>query len=169
MTWRGSTTPLDRVFACLVYLLPLIEAVLFYGSPFFRQFPELTILLIPLQPFIFVYQLFVGLFAFGGISLGGLIIFFGLYFLVVRNESIRHFVRFNTMQAIMLGIAMSLFGVVWIYIFEPFMGGGLIEETLFNVIFLGTVIAVVYSIVQSVIGRYAEIPTLSDAVYMQVR
>jgi len=34
---------------------------------------------------------------------------------------------------------------------------------------LGTVAAVLYSIVQSALGRYAEIPTLSEAVYMQVR
>jgi uncharacterized membrane protein len=169
MTWRGSTTPLDRVFSSLLYLLPLIEAILFYSGSFFSQFPELTIVLLPLQPFIAIYTLVLRLFSFGGISLGGLIIFFAIYFLVVRNERIRHFIRFNAMQSIMLGIAMSLFGVIWIYVFQPIVGGGLIEDTLFNVIFLGTTVAVIYSIVQSVMGRYAEIPTISDAVYMRVR
>jgi hypothetical protein len=37
------------------------------------------------------------------------------------------------------------------------------------VVFLGVVAAVVYSVIQSAMGRYAEIPTISDAVYMQVR
>jgi len=36
-------------------------------------------------------------------------------------------------------------------------------------VFLGAIAAIIYSIVQSVLGRYAEIPTLSEAVYMQVR
>jgi len=29
MTWRGSTTIKDRIFACLPYLLPLIEVFAF--------------------------------------------------------------------------------------------------------------------------------------------
>jgi hypothetical protein len=36
-------------------------------------------------------------------------------------------------------------------------------------VFLGAFAAFVYAVVQSLLGRYAEIPPLSDAVYMQVR
>jgi uncharacterized membrane protein len=99
----------------------------------------------------------------------GLIIFFALFLLVIRNESISHFIRFNAMQAILLDIVLILCGLVASYILQPVLQGGLILETLFNVVFLGTVAAVVYSVVQSALGRYAEIPTLSEAVYMQVR
>jgi uncharacterized membrane protein len=169
MTWRGSTTPLDRVFASLPYLLPLMDAIILYSNPFFSQFPVLQVILLPLQPLLIVYMTILSLFSFGGIGLGGLILFFALYFLVVRNENIRHFIRFNTMQSIMIGLALSLFAILWEYIFAPILSGGLIQETLFNVVFFGTVAAVVYSIVQSAMGRYAEIPTLSDAAYMQVR
>jgi hypothetical protein len=45
----------------------------------------------------------------------------------------------------------------------------LLIDTLSNAIFLGTIAAVVYSVVQTALGRYAEIPTLSEAVHMQVR
>jgi uncharacterized membrane protein len=175
MTWRGSTAPLDRVIACLVYLLPLMDAIIFYsgyypfGGVFFREFDELRILVLPLTPLLTLYLAILRIFSFGGIGLGGLLIFFGLYFFVVRNEKIQHFIRFNTMQAIMIGIATSIFSVIWAFMLQPILGGTLIEDTLFNVIFLGTVAIVVYSVVQSVLGKYAEIPTLSDAVYMQVR
>jgi len=54
-------------------------------------------------------------------------------------------------------------------VLAPGLGGGLIVETLYNVVFLGAIAAIIYSIIQSVLGRYAEIPTLSEAVYMQVR
>ena len=42
-------------------------------------------------------------------------------------------------------------------------------QTLYTTIFLGIVAAVVYSITQSLMGKYAEIPAISDAVHMQVR
>ena len=40
---------------------------------------------------------------------------------------------------------------------------------LLNVVLLGILGAIVYSVVQTIRGEYAEIPTLSEAVYMQVR
>lgn len=157
MTWRGSTSPSDRLFACLPYLLPLLVSLQF-GESFFRQFPVLLPLLIPLAPLLPLT---------GGIF--GLVIFFALFLLVVRNENISHFIRFNTMQAILLDIVLVLCGIVVSLVLQPVLRGGLFLETIYNVIFLGTVIAVVYSVAQSALGRYAEIPTLSDAVHMQVR
>jgi uncharacterized membrane protein len=165
MTWRSSTTPLDRFFACLPYLLPLMDALVF-GQSLFREFPLVgQLFLVPLTPFLVVYgQINSLLFGFGG-----LILFLALFFLVVRNESISHFIRFNTMQSIIIGIALSLFSIVWSYILGPALSGTLIQDTLFNVVFLGVVAVVIYSIVQCILGKYAEIPTLSEAAYMQVR
>jgi hypothetical protein len=72
------------------------------------------------------------------------------------------------MQAILIDIILVLCSLVF-SVLAPGLGSGLIVETLYNVVFLGAIAAIIYSIVQSVLGRYAEIPTLSDAVYMQVR
>jgi uncharacterized membrane protein len=158
MAWRSSTTPLDRTFACLTYLVPVIDS-LDFAVPFFSQFPSLKVVLLPLIPILQIY---------GSVPFASLIIFFALYLLVVRNESINHFIRFNAMQAILLSIITTLCGLV-LRLFVPALGGGLVIETVYNVIFLGTIAAVVYSVAQSVLGRYAEIPTLSEAVHMQVR
>jgi hypothetical protein len=158
MAWRGSTTPLDRTFACLTYLVPVIDSLNF-AAPFFSQFPSLKVVLLPLIPILQIY---------GSVPFASLIIFFALYLLVVRNESINHFIRFNAMQAILLSIITTLCGLV-LQLFGSALGGGLVIETVYNVIFLGTIAAVVYSVAQSVLGRYAEIPTLSEAVHMQVR
>ncbi|MBD2021803.1 hypothetical protein H6F43_16605, partial [Leptolyngbya sp. FACHB-36] len=49
------------------------------------------------------------------------------------------------------------------------LSGTMLEQTLFNTIFLGVVAAVGYAVVQSALGRYAEIPTISEAAYTQVR
>lgn len=163
MNWRGSTTVPDRIFACLSYLLPLFEGLRFSG-PLFQQFPALEIILLPISPLLSIYAQISS-----GIPFGSLIIFLLLYFLVVRNENISHFIRFNTMQAILIDIVISLCSLILQFVLAPIIRGGFILDTLLNTIFLGVVAAVIYSVVQSALGRYAEIPTISDAVHMQVR
>jgi uncharacterized membrane protein len=102
------------------------------------------------------------------VPFAGLIIFFALFLLVVRNENISHFIRFNTMQAILIDIILILCTLIL-----PFLAQAirvqLVVETLFNMVFLGVLAAFVYAVAQSLLGRYAEIPTISEAVYMQVR
>jgi hypothetical protein len=71
------------------------------------------------------------------------------------------------MQAILLDILLVLCSLLFNILLRG-LGTNLITETLFNIVFLGTVVACGYSIVQSLIGRYAEIPALSEAVYAQV-
>ena len=156
MTWRGSATAKDRVFACLPYLLPLVS-VLPFGAYLFGQFPVLTLIFLPLLPLEAIYNK----------PFVSLIIFFALFLGVVRNEKISHFIRFNTMQALLIDIALFLCSMA-LRILAPAVGPGLVGQTLFNVVFLGTLAACVYSVVQSVIGRYAEIPGISEAVYSQV-
>lgn len=159
MTWRGSTDTKDRIFAALVYLLPLYSAFAF-GIFIFQQIPFLgAALAIVLTPLAFLYS------SLG--SFGSLIIFFVLFFAVVRNPRISHFIRFNTMQAILIDILVYLLGLA-LGFFAQGLVANLVVETLFNVVFLGAFAACVYSIIQSVIGKYADIPTISEAAYSQV-
>jgi len=158
MTWRGSTDTKDRIFAALVYLLPLYSAFAF-GIFIFQQIPFLgAALAIVLTPLAFLYS------SLG--SFGSLIIFFVLFLAVVRNPRISHFIRFNTMQAILIDILVYLLGLLLGFVARG--GANLVVETLFNVVFLGAFAACVYSIIQSVIGKYADIPTISEAAYSQV-
>jgi uncharacterized membrane protein len=159
MTWRQSTTPGQRILACLPYLLPLLEVTARFSGPLLTQFPFLKAFFIPLLPLLQIY---------GGIPFAPLIAFVLLIFLVVRNTNIAHFIRFNTMQAILLDIALFLSSLLVQFLIAP-IGNQLLMETLQNTIFLGVVAAVVFSVVQSLRGLYAEIPTISDAAYLQVR
>ncbi|TRT59036.1 MAG: hypothetical protein EWV85_05230 [Microcystis aeruginosa Ma_QC_C_20070703_M131] len=159
MTWRGSTDTKDRIFAALVYLLPLYSAFAF-GIFIFQQIPFLgAALAIALYPLAFLYS------SLG--NFGSLIVFFVLFFAVVRNPRISHFIRFNTMQAILIDILVYLLGLALGFVARG-LGANLVVETLFNVVFLGAFAACVYSIIQSVIGKYADIPTISEAAYSQV-
>jgi len=158
MAWRGQADTKDRIFGALVYILPLIY-VLPFGLFLLRQFPALGFIYVPLQPVVQIYYAF---------PFAGIIIFFVLFLAVVRNERINHFIRFNTMQAILLDILLVLLRLATQILGEG-LGQNLLTETLYNVVFLGTLAACFYAIIQSALGRYAEIPALSEAVYGQVR
>ena len=158
MVWRGSTDIKDRIFGALVYLIPLYSALPF-GRDLFAQFPILSLLQIPLLPLAFVYS---------SIPFGSLVVFFVLFLAVVRNERICHFIRFNTMQAILVDIVLSLLSILFFRIIEPGVLPVLIAGTIFNVIFTAVLAICIYSIVQSALGRYPEIPAISEAVYTQV-
>jgi uncharacterized membrane protein len=159
MAWRGSTTVQDRIFASLPYLLPLFTALPF-GSVVLKQIPALgEILFLLLTPVLFIYT---------KVPYANLIIFFLLFLLVVRNEKIQHFIRFNTMQALLLDILLFICSLVFQYLLQP-LGATLITQTLVAMVFLATLAACIYSVVKSIQGHYAEIPTLSEAAYAQVR
>ena len=164
MTWSSSPNPplLDRVLAALPYILP-ITAGLPYGIQLISQFPVFGFLLLPLSPLIAVYS---GLES--TIPFFGLIVFFALILLVVRNENISRFIRFNTMQAILLSIILAVCGLI-LSLLDPQLFGALLSSTLSNVLFLGMLLSVGFSLVQTFRGLYAEIPTISEAVHMQVR
>lgn len=158
MTWRGSASAADRIFGALAYVLPLIQGIVF-GFSLIQQLPILGVLLSPLAPLFQLYYSF---------PFAGLIVFFALFFFVVRNENVSHFIRFNTLQAILIGFIVALAGLALRLILAP-LGGGFVVQTLSNTIFLGVLVAAVYGIAQSLLGRYAEIPSVSQAVYMQLR
>ncbi|MGL5926210.1 MAG: Tic20 family protein, partial [Chroococcidiopsis sp.] len=54
-------------------------------------------------------------------------------------------------------------------ILAPIPGASFATQTIASTIFLGIVAAVAFAVTQSLRGKYAEIPALSDAVHMQVR
>jgi hypothetical protein len=158
MTFRSSTTPADRAFACLPYLLPIIEALPF-GLYLMALFPPLRLIFIPLIPFIQIYST---------VPFAGLIIFFVLFLAVVRNLNIAHFIRFNTMQALLVDIVLTLFSLLFGNILLPALGDNLITQTLANTAFIAVLATSGYCIFQSIRGLYAEIPAISEATYSQV-
>ena len=106
MTWRGSSTPKDRFFACLTYLVPLLE-VFPLGGVIFAVLPVARLLFLPLLPLLPIYFLSIG-----GFQLIALAIFFGIFIGVVQNRKFGHFLRFNAMQALLLAIFVFLSGAV---------------------------------------------------------
>jgi uncharacterized membrane protein len=152
-----SHTAADRFFGCLPYLLPIADVYVF-GMFLFREFPSLEQLYIPLTPLLTI----------NNSGFGGLILFIGLYLGVVNNQKISRFIRFNTLQAILIGILISLCGLMLKYVLLPVIGMGQIAQVLMNVVFLGTIAASGYGIIMSAMGEYTQIPQLSETAQIQV-
>lgn len=159
---NSSAPALDRAFSALAYVMPLASA-LEAGSYFFRFLSEqapaalnvVLLILAPLQPLIAIEN-----------SILGFVIFILLFLFVIRNTSISRFIRFNVLQAILVSFVISITLLVLSAL--NLLGNNLLGETLANVMFLGGMAIVIYSVAQSVMGRYAEIPTISDAVNTQM-
>ncbi|KGF71973.1 hypothetical protein DO97_13780 [Neosynechococcus sphagnicola sy1] len=179
MTWRGSTTVRDRFFAGLPYLIPLLESLNF-SLFIFMQVPLLQVIFLPLFPLLLIYN-----FSLGGMQIVPLALFIGLFVGVVRNPDMHHFLRFNTMQALLIAIVLYLCSLLLSLVgfMQPLVPLGfsvsasslqgiqapILLIIFFDTVFLGTLVAVAYSIVQCVRGLYAEIPFISEAAYEQTR
>jgi uncharacterized membrane protein len=159
MSWPASTTLQDRVLACLPYLLTLITSLGSSGL-IWMAFPTLGNVILPLLLPLLLNN--------GIISFSTFVIFFLLFLLVVRNEQVSRFIRFNTMQALLLEIVLSLLGLV-LPILGAAPGSGLMLVGLSSVVMIGVWVIIIFSVVQSLRGLYAEVPTLSEAAYTQVR
>jgi len=161
MVWRGTATPIDRFWACLVYLLPLTSS-LSLGQSFFEAVPRLIPLFMPL------FRLSSFMNQFGGFT--SLILFFVLFFLVVRNPRLAHFVRFNAMQALLVEIARYI-AVLILGLLVSLLGGlglDLLIQALMTTLFLGIVALTGYAWFQNGRGHYPDVPVISDAAYTQV-
>jgi uncharacterized membrane protein len=166
MTGQQSITPLHRFYSCLPYLLPMSAGVI-YGAVLFQQFP---LLVFPFIPFIWLYG---NILTFPLVPVLGLtgefFLFIGLFFLVVRDQRVPHFIRFNTMQALLMQIVLFIIQLLFQVIeqlsseFLP----SIISSIFANTIFIGMMLLAIYAIYQSIKGEYSDIPTLSQAASFQ--
>jgi hypothetical protein len=147
----------QRLLAALAYLLPWSDAVGFGGS-LAGQFPALIWLSLPTIPLQILQN---------AVPLGNLVLFLVLFLAVARNPQVPYFVRFAVLQALLLVIVVVLLQLAFQTFFASLTGTFLVR-TLANTIYLGSLLVVLYGIVEALRGREAEIPTVSEAVRMQL-
>ncbi len=152
----------QRLLALLPYSLTWSDALPF-GRDLFGNFPSLNALMLPAMPALLVQNLG----SMGGMNLGGLLLFVLLFAAVVRNPKVPYTIRFNTLQALMLDILLVVIGLVF-QLLQSLLGGGLLFRTLANTVFLGTLLILLFTVIQVLRGKEADLPTLSEAVRMQL-
>jgi hypothetical protein len=147
----------QRLLAALAYVLPWSDALPF-GRSLFGVFPALQWLSLPALPLIELQQ---------AVPFGGFVIFLVLFLAVVRNSRVPYLIRFNVLQAILIDILLILVSLVFTVLLAP-LGGGFALRTLSNTVFLAALLLVAFGVVQSLRGQEADVPTLSEAVRMQL-
>jgi len=147
----------QRLLAALAYLLPWSDALPF-GQSLVGLFPALQWLQLPALPLIVLQDV---------VPLGGFVLFLVLFLAVVRNSRVPYLIRFNVLQAILVDILLILTSLAFRVLITP-LGIGFAERTLANTVFLAALLLVAFGVVQSLRGQEAEVPTLSEAVRMQL-
>ena len=146
----------QRLLVAAAYMLPWSDGIPF-GQGLFGLFPILAWLQLPALPLVMVQQL---------VPFGSLVLFLVLFLAVVRNTRVPYFVRYSVLQAILVDIVLVLinlaFGVLRLN------GGNFAGRTLSNTVFLGILVLVGFGVVESLRGKEADIPTVSEAVRMQL-
>ena len=154
---RMSIPVWQRLVGLLVYLVPWSDAIPFGGS-LFRQFPVLQWLTLPALPLALLEQ---------GIPFANLLLFFVLFLAVVRNPAVPGFVRFNTLQALLVDIVVVLIGFALQILIQP-LGVGLLLRTLSSTVLVTVLTILIFALVECSRGREPDFPGLSQAVRMQL-
>jgi hypothetical protein len=149
----------QRLLAALAYLLPWSDAIPF-GQALFGPLPWLRWLTLPALPVMQLQE---------AIPFGSLVLFMVLFLAVVRNPQVPYLIRFNVLQAILLDIVLVLLSLAFNILLGPLGGSlGFLVRTLQNTVFLGALLLVLFAVVQNLRGKEADIPTVSEAVRMQL-
>jgi len=162
MANNNSVSYLDRLYASLPYLLPIASVVIFGEVSLFRQIPILRTVFAPIIEIDKILS--ISIIDFISIRL---VVWFGIFFLVVRSYKVSRFIRFNAIQSLLLDIVVVLVSVI-IKLLGQVSLLYFILEILVNVTFLGITAAFLYSVFQCVRGEYAEMPVISEAAHHQI-
>ena len=147
----------QKFIGILIYMLPWSDAIPF-GRHLFQDFPFLQWLALPALPIIFIEQ---------SIPFGSLLLFFLLFLLIARNPKIPYFLRFNTLQALLIDIGVILINYGFQIIIEPF-GSGIIVSTLSSTVLVGILAIVIFAFGECLQGKEPDLPGISEAVRMQL-
>ena len=153
-----------RGLGCIMYLLPWSTALLFSTSILDMGVPFVVreLIITPGLPLLELSRLL----PFG---LGSLLLPILLFLAVVRNPKAPFFLRFNTLQAILLDLLLVVANYIILFACDPGAGADFLCDTFNNTFFLGSVLVLAFSVVQCIRGLEPEIPSLSDAVRAQLR
>ncbi|MBM5803994.1 MAG: hypothetical protein FJ078_07730 [Cyanobacteria bacterium K_DeepCast_35m_m2_155] len=147
----------QRLLAAAAYLLPWSDAIPF-GRSLFGLWPALQWLSAPALPVALLQQV---------VPFGSFVLFLVLFLAVVRNSRVPYLIRFSVLQAILLDIVLVLLSLVFSVLLAP-LGAGFALRTLSNTVFLGALLLVLFGVIESLRGKEADIPTVSEAVRMQL-
>ncbi|GBF92318.1 hypothetical protein Rsub_05520 [Raphidocelis subcapitata] len=154
----------ERLLASLPYLLPLLDT-LPYGRFLFAQYPFIARALSPLAPLNSLYH---------AIPFGPFLVFLGVYSLIVNNQNLSRYTRYNAAQAVVLDILLIIPQLL-LDTAGSMRGGGIgglgteLYITSSNTVFLFAAVCAAYGMGACAVGQMPRLPLVADAADSQVR
>ncbi len=147
----------QRLLGILIYLIPWSDAIPF-GQNLFAQFTWLQWLALPALPIIYLENT---------VPFGGLMIFLLLFIAVIRNPKVPYFLRFNTLQALLIDITVVILSYAFRIILQPF-GFSLFVRTLSDTVMVAILAVMIFAIIECLQAKEPDLPGISQAVRAQL-
>tara|TARA_B100000427_G_scaffold263530_1_gene228431 strand:+ start:189 stop:671 length:483 start_codon:yes stop_codon:yes gene_type:complete len=151
----------QRILGASLYLIPLSDAHQFAFYSGISNYYWIKIIFLATYPIAILESLF-------PLGLGSLILFIGLFLLVVRNNNISYFLRFNTLQAILLKIILSITSYGLLIFFNPSLWETIIFKAICGAIVVTMLSILAFVATQCSRGIEPDLPGISQAVRMQI-
>ena len=138
-----------RIISVFLYTFPLQSSIPF-GDNLFLQFPYLNLINLLTLPIELLESL---------LPFGKLLLFLTIFLGLVRNTNIPYFIRYNACQVILLNITLiiSTYAINLTKFYE-----------LSILIFLISLIVIIYAVIQCILGVEPEIPFISQSARLQI-
>ena len=147
----------ERLLGVLLYMIPWSDSLTF-GNHLYMKYPFIQIIQIPAIPIILIER---------SIPFGSLLLFFAIFFGLVRNSKVSYFLRFNALQSLLINIGIIIASFIFEIIFSPF-ANSLIIRTLSSSLLLGIFLMIIYSVWSCTQGNEPNLPGISQAAKMQL-
>ena len=146
-----------RVLGVFLYMIPWSDSLTF-GNHLYIKYPFIQIIQIPAIPIILIER---------SIPFGSLLLFFAIFFGLVRNSKVSYFLRFNALQSLLINIGVIIISFIFEIIFSPF-SNSLIIRTFSTSLLIGIFSMIVYSVWSCTQGNEPNLPGISQAAKMQL-
>jgi hypothetical protein len=163
----------QRLLGALFYLSPLTTALPF-GTALFRPLPLLglgfDLVTLPVQLFRSLLNSTTSIdLGLGRFPVGAIVVFVLLFIYVIRTPRVPRPIRFNLLQVIVLDLIVGVLLQAFELLLQPLAPSlPFLVDTLQTTVFLLAVLMVLFGVVETLRGKEADIPTLSEAVRMQL-
>ena len=147
----------EKLISSLLYIIPWADAIK-YGSEIYYNFPIAKLLIFPALPIIFIQD---------SLPFGNLLFFLILFLGVAKNYKLPYFLRFNTMQTLLINLILIIFNYLNILLNQLF-GALKIFVTIESIIFIATLATIIFAFTQCLRGIEPDLPGISNSAKMQI-
>ena len=146
-----------KILGVFLYMIPWADCLTF-GNHLYIKYPFTQIIQIPAIPIIVIER---------SIPFGNILLFFAIFFGLVRNSKVSYFLRFNALQSLIINIGIIIVSFIFEIIFSPFLNT-LIIRTFSSTILISLFLVIFYCVSSCTQGNEPDLPIISEATKMQL-